>query len=90
MTDKDRADLDAALEENIDWIALSFVQRPEDVAEVKAIASGRALVMAKIEKPQAVAAARGDHGGGRRLHGRARRPRRRNAARTRARHPEDA
>ena len=55
MTDKDRADLHAALEENIDWIALSFVQRPEDVAEVKAIVNGRALVMAKIEKPQAVA-----------------------------------
>jgi pyruvate kinase len=54
MTDKDHADLLAALEENIDWIALSFVQRPEDVAEVKAIAKGRALVMAKIEKPQAV------------------------------------
>ena len=54
MTDKDRADLKAALEENIDWIALSFVQRPQDVAEVKAIAKGRALVMAKIEKPQAV------------------------------------
>ncbi len=54
MTDKDRADLLAALDENIDWIALSFVQRPEDVAEVKAIARGRALVMAKIEKPQAV------------------------------------
>ena len=35
MTDKDRADLAAALEENIDWIALSFVQRPEDVVEVK-------------------------------------------------------
>jgi len=54
MTDKDRADLAAALEENIDWIALSFVQRPEDVVEVKTIAKGRALVMAKIEKPQAV------------------------------------
>ncbi len=54
MTDKDRADLAAALEENIDWIALSFVQRPEDVVEVKEIAKGRALVMAKIEKPQAV------------------------------------
>src|SRR5260370_25051307 len=54
MTDKDRADLDAALEEDIDWIALSFVQRPEDVDEVKTIANGRALVMAKIEKPQAV------------------------------------
>ncbi len=54
MTDKDRADLAAALEENIDWIALSFVQRPEDIVEVKEIAKGRALVMAKIEKPQAV------------------------------------
>ena len=35
MTDKDRADLVAALDENIDWVALSFVQRPEDVVEVK-------------------------------------------------------
>jgi len=54
MTEKDRADLAAALEEDIDWIALSFVQRPEDIDEVKAIVKGRALVMAKIEKPQAV------------------------------------
>ena len=55
MTPKDRADLAAALEENIDWIALSFVQRPEDVIEVKRIAGDRASVMAKIEKPQAIA-----------------------------------
>ncbi len=55
MTDKDRADLAAALDEDIDWIALSFVQRPEDVIEVKKIAGTRALVMAKIEKPQAIA-----------------------------------
>ena len=55
MTAKDRADLDAALEENIDWIALSFVQRPEDVQEVREVAKGRALIMAKIEKPQAIA-----------------------------------
>ena len=54
MTEKDRADLAAALEEGIDWIALSFVQRPEDVVEVKSIAGDRALVMAKIEKPQAI------------------------------------
>jgi pyruvate kinase len=54
MTDKDRGDLNAALEEDIDWIALSFVQRPEDVIEVKKIAGDRALVMAKIEKPQAI------------------------------------
>ncbi len=55
MTEKDRADLDAALDVGVDWIALSFVQRAEDVAEVKKIVRGRALVMAKIEKPQAVA-----------------------------------
>ncbi len=55
MTPKDRADLDAALNEGVDWIAVSFVQRPEDVAEVRKIARGRALVMAKIEKPQAIA-----------------------------------
>jgi pyruvate kinase len=54
MTAKDRIDLDAALETGVDWIALSFVQRGEDVAEVKRIAAGRALVMAKIEKPQAI------------------------------------
>jgi pyruvate kinase len=55
MTTKDRADLEAALDENVDWIALSFVQRPEDVTEVKKIAGRRASVLAKIEKPQAVA-----------------------------------
>ncbi|WP_252405719.1 pyruvate kinase, partial [Escherichia coli] len=55
LTDKDRSDLDAALNAGVDWIAVSFVQRPEDVAEVKKIARGRASVMAKIEKPQAVA-----------------------------------
>ncbi|ACA19532.1 pyruvate kinase [Methylobacterium sp. 4-46] len=55
MTEKDHLDLEAGLAANIDWIAVSFVQRPEDVAEVKEIAGHRALVMAKIEKPQALA-----------------------------------
>ncbi|UDL96467.1 MULTISPECIES: pyruvate kinase [Lichenihabitans] len=55
MTPKDRSDLDAALNEGVDWIAVSFVQRADDVAEVKKIARGRALVLAKIEKPQAIA-----------------------------------
>ena len=55
MTPKDTADLLAALEENVDWIALSFVQRPEDVVEVKRIVGRRASVLAKIEKPQAIA-----------------------------------
>ena len=54
LTEKDRADLDACLAENVDWIALSFVQRPEDVAEVRKIAAGRAAVMSKLEKPQAI------------------------------------
>jgi pyruvate kinase len=55
MTPKDRSDLDAALNEGVDWIAVSFVQRPDDVAEVKKIARGRAMVLSKIEKPQAIA-----------------------------------
>jgi pyruvate kinase len=54
MTRKDHSDLEAALEAGVDWIALSFVQRPEDIAEAKKIARGRAAVMAKMEKPQAV------------------------------------
>ena len=54
LTPKDRSDLDAALNEGVDWIAVSFVQRPEDVAEVKKIVRGRALVLSKIEKPQAI------------------------------------
>ncbi|MCB9994461.1 MAG: pyruvate kinase [Hyphomicrobiaceae bacterium] len=54
MTEKDRADLDAALDEEIDWVALSFVQRPEDVMDVRKVVRGRAGVMAKIEKPQAI------------------------------------
>jgi pyruvate kinase len=54
MTEKDRSDLEAALDAGVDWIALSFVQRPEDVAEVKKVARGRALVMSKLEKPQAI------------------------------------
>jgi pyruvate kinase len=54
LVDKDRSDLEAALDAGIDWVALSFIQRPEDVAEAKKITRGRAVVMAKIEKPQAV------------------------------------
>ena len=54
LTPKDYKDLDAALEANVDWIAISFVQRPEDVAEVRKIVQGRAGVLSKIEKPQAI------------------------------------
>jgi pyruvate kinase len=54
LVEKDRADLEAALNAGIDWLALSFIQRPEDIAEAKKITRGRAAIMAKIEKPQAV------------------------------------
>jgi pyruvate kinase len=54
LAPKDRSDLEAALDAGVDWIGLSFIQRPEDIAEAKKITRGRAAVMAKIEKPQAV------------------------------------
>lgn len=55
LTDKDRADLDAVLATSeVDWVALSFIQRPEDLAEVRKIARGRVGLMSKIEKPQAI------------------------------------
>ena len=54
LTDKDRADLAFALDHGVDWIALSFVQRPEDVAEARSLIAGRAALLAKIEKPAAV------------------------------------
>ncbi len=54
LTDKDRADLAFALEQGVDWIALSFVQRPEDVAEARRLIGGRAALLAKIEKPAAI------------------------------------
>lgn len=54
LTDKDRADLTAVLETSVDWIALSFIQRPDDIAEVRKIVRGRAGILAKIEKPQAI------------------------------------
>jgi pyruvate kinase len=54
LAQNDRSDLEAALDAGVDWVALSFIQRPEDIAEAKKITRGRAAVMAKIEKPQAV------------------------------------
>ncbi|HEX3666981.1 MAG TPA: pyruvate kinase [Rhizomicrobium sp.] len=54
MTAKDRSDLDAALNLGVDWIALSFVQRPDDVAELRKLVTGKAAVLAKIEKPKAL------------------------------------
>ncbi len=54
LTDKDRRDLEAALNLGVDWIALSFVQRPEDVVEARKLVNGRAAVLAKLEKPSAI------------------------------------
>lgn len=54
VTEKDEKDLLFALTQDVDWIALSFVQRPEDVRRAKELIKGRAGIIAKIEKPSAV------------------------------------
>jgi pyruvate kinase len=54
LTEKDRSDLAFALDQGVDWIALSFVQRPEDLAEARRLIAGRASLLAKIEKPAAL------------------------------------
>jgi len=54
LTEKDHRDLAYALELGIDWIALSFVQRPDDIFEARAIIGDRALIMTKLEKPAAI------------------------------------
>ena len=54
LTEKDRRDLAFACEHGADWIALSFVQRPDDVAEARRLIGGKAALLAKIEKPAAV------------------------------------
>ena len=75
LTKKDRADLRFGLDLGVDWVALSFVQQPEDLAEPRRLIAGRAALMTKVEKPaalerltelveasDAVMAARGDLG----------------------------
>jgi len=54
LTGKDRTDLAFAIDHHVDWIALSFVQRPEDVAEARRLIGGKAALLAKIEKPAAI------------------------------------
>jgi len=54
ITEKDRQDLEFALSMGVDWIALSFVQRPEDLVEARQLINGRAGLMAKLEKPSAL------------------------------------
>ena len=54
LTAKDRADLDFGLALGVDWVALSFVQRPEDLREARELVGDRAWIMAKLEKPAAI------------------------------------
>src|SRR5437870_1967028 len=54
LTEKDRRDLEFALELGVEWLALSFVQRPEDLDEARGLAKGRAGILTKLEKPSAV------------------------------------
>ena len=54
LTAKDHADLDFGLSLGVDWVALSFVQRPEDLREAREIIGDRAWIMAKLEKPAAI------------------------------------
>jgi pyruvate kinase len=54
LTEKDRSDLTFAVEQGVDWIALSFVQRPEDLMEARGLIKGNAALLAKIEKPAAI------------------------------------
>src|SRR5688500_4439699 len=54
LTDKDKSDLAFSLDQGADWIALSFVQPPEDVAEARELIGDRAALLAKIEKPAAI------------------------------------
>jgi pyruvate kinase len=54
LTKKDRQDLRFGLDLGADWIALSFVQRPEDIAEARKLIQGRARIIAKLEKPAAI------------------------------------
>ena len=54
LSEKDKIDLNFALQLGFDWIALSFVQRPADVAEARELIKGRASVLIKLEKPAAI------------------------------------
>ena len=54
LTEKDRSDLAFACQAGVDWIALSFVQRPEDLMEARRLIGGKAALLAKIEKPAAI------------------------------------
>ena len=54
ITEKDQRDLDFGLEQGVDWVAASFVQRPEDIEDIRERVDGRASIMTKLEKPAAI------------------------------------
>lgn len=54
LTEKDRVDLAFGLSLGVDWVALSFVQRPEDITEARELIGDQAWIMAKLEKPAAM------------------------------------
>ena len=54
LTAKDREDLRFGIDLGCDWVGMSFVQRPEDIAELRKLIGGRAKVIAKLEKPAAI------------------------------------
>jgi pyruvate kinase len=54
LTEKDHRDLNFGLDLGVDWVALSFVQRAEDISEARALIGSRAMIMAKLEKPAAI------------------------------------
>jgi pyruvate kinase len=54
ITAKDRTDLEFGLMQGVDWVALSFVQRPEDILEAQKLIQGKARIIAKLEKPMAI------------------------------------
>ncbi|MDG1531436.1 MAG: pyruvate kinase [Paracoccaceae bacterium] len=56
LSEKDKRDLEFVCELGVDWLAMSFVQRPEDVYEGRDLVKGRAAILSKIEKPAAVEA----------------------------------
>ncbi|SNT35427.1 pyruvate kinase [Ekhidna lutea] len=57
LTEKDLEDLQFGLEQNVDWVALSFVRKPDDIRELRSIiekAGKKTKIVAKIEKPEAL------------------------------------
>ena len=54
FTEKDRRDLTFGLGIGVDWVAPSFIQRPDDLIELRALIDGRAAILTKLEKPAAI------------------------------------